>query len=130
MRNVAASIVLSLLLCIFVFLFACFLTACFWRHKDAYNCLPCIYAWVIRSNYGKPKTSLGKPLAALRIPIPCHPRAVSYIPSFSHFKFCDLFPFPYYSHKGMNGNSLIPPISIQKLHCGLAQKNKNKLYMP
>jgi len=37
MRNVAAGIVLSLLLCIYLcLLFACFLTACFWRNKNAY----------------------------------------------------------------------------------------------
>ena len=33
MRNVAAGILLSLLLSIFV----CFLTVCFWRNKDAYE---------------------------------------------------------------------------------------------
>jgi len=38
MRNVATGIVLSLLLCIYLcfLLFACFLTECFWRNKDAY----------------------------------------------------------------------------------------------
>ena len=35
--NVAAGIVLSLLPCIYLcLLFACFLTACFWRNEDAY----------------------------------------------------------------------------------------------
>jgi len=38
MRNVATGIVLSLLLCNYLCsLFACFLTACFWRNKDAYE---------------------------------------------------------------------------------------------
>jgi len=38
MRNVAAGIVLiSLAVYLFLFIFVCFLTACFWRNKDAYK---------------------------------------------------------------------------------------------
>ena len=43
-RNVAAGIVLSLLLCIYIcHLIACSLAACFWRNKDAYFLIIILY---------------------------------------------------------------------------------------
>jgi len=59
MRIVATGIVLSLLLCIYLCLFAglFFLTACFWRNKDAYK---------IHLQLQIPKV-LGKPLGIGRV---------------------------------------------------------------
>ena len=39
------------------------------------------------------------PEMVLDVPIPCSSRAVIPIPSRSNSQFCDVFPFPYYSHR-------------------------------